>query len=334
MPENLENRAGVWYYRAVINGKLHRKSTGFKVSTRQNQQAALRRASEIENEIRSGNLGWMKPPAPLFSVWAEHFLLSHHPGRATEALLMRRPLRLWGDRRIDSITQSECRGLLTAWQQDGAKKGTLERMRVLLAQAFRAAVMDKKIDESPMQGIRSIRREPKGRLLTREYETVLRKALTPMWDRYLTLSLLTGVRRAELLGFRPCDLREGGTWIWVRPECNKLRKGRLVPLKSAALKTLEAQRVACPSAIDTAPYFTVKRHTPTCVFRQRSRRAGIPVVTPHDFRRTFGTRCAEGGMHPKKLQLIMGHESMEITMRYYVHLEHQSLAAALEGVTL
>lgn len=56
--------------------------------------------------------------------------------------------------------------------------------------------------------------------------------------------------------------------------------------------------------------------------------------TPHDLRRTFGTRCAEAGMYPAVLQKIMGHTSIDMTMRYYVHLEQASLITAMQEVTL
>lgn len=70
------------------------------------------------------------------------------------------------------------------------------------------------------------------------------------------------------------------------------------------------------------------------MMRRWCQRLAIAVCSPHDLRRTFGTRCAEAEIYPKHLQSIMGHKNIEITMRFYVHLSQQSLLDALQGVTL
>lgn len=332
MPENLEVRNGIYYYRAVINGTLHRKSTGFKVGSRDNLKLAQRRASEIESEIRSGKLGWRKPEAPLFHVWAESFLNAYHPGRYTERNLMTRPKKYWNDRPLNTITESEIRTYLNSRKTQGAAPGTLERERVLLAGLFRTARRNKHIDENPMEEIGSIDRAPRTTILTREDEPKLRAILSPVWDRYLTISLGTGLRRTELLMARPVDIRDD-QFLWVRPESNKLKKGRLVPLRPEVLKALRDQQ-ALRIGVDTTPFFAFRGETVTGMFTRWCRRLKLPVVTPHAFRRTFGTRCALAGMYPRHLQLIMGHTSIEITMKFYVHLEQQSLLDALKGVTL
>ena len=39
----------------------------------------------------------------------------------------------------------------------------------------------------------------------------------------------------------------------------------------------------------------------------------------HVLRHTMATRCIEGGMRPKTLQVILGHSNVGITMNLYVH---------------
>lgn len=59
---------------------------------------------------------------------------------------------------------------------------------------------------------------------------------------------------------------------------------------------------------------------------------GIENITLHDFRRTFGTRCAEGGMPVAILAEIMGHSSINLTARFYIHISNQSASTALRAI--
>ena len=51
-------------------------------------------------------------------------------------------------------------------------------------------------------------------------------------------------------------------------------------------------------------------------------------ATGHDFRRSFGTRWARRVM-PAELKLLMRHASIETTMKYYVGIEADDIAAGL-----
>lgn len=62
-----------------------------------------------------------------------------------------------------------------------------------------------------------------------------------------------------------------------------------------------------------------KHMRPASIYRlvqNRSTRAGIREVTPHDFRRTFATRTLEAGIDIFVLQGAMGHASPTTTRRY------------------
>lgn len=52
----------------------------------------------------------------------------------------------------------------------------------------------------------------------------------------------------------------------------------------------------------------------------------------HVLRHTFATRCIEGGMKPKTLQIILGHSNIGITMNLYVHTTKEEKLKEIELV--
>ena len=49
------------------------------------------------------------------------------------------------------------------------------------------------------------------------------------------------------------------------------------------------------------------------------------AFTPHGLRHTFATKCIAKGMKPKTLQKILGHNSLQMTMDLYCHVEESTL---------
>lgn len=58
----------------------------------------------------------------------------------------------------------------------------------------------------------------------------------------------------------------------------------------------------------------------------------IPRFSMHVLRHTFATRCIEGGMKPKTLQIILGHSNIGITMNLYVHTTEEEKLKEIELV--
>ena len=52
----------------------------------------------------------------------------------------------------------------------------------------------------------------------------------------------------------------------------------------------------------------------------------LPSVTPHVARHTFCSNMVSAGMSPKRLQVIMGHASVEVTLDTYTHVEDDDVA--------
>ena len=61
-------------------------------------------------------------------------------------------------------------------------------------------------------------------------------------------------------------------------------------------------------------------------------KVGIPRFSMHILRHTFATRCIEGGMKSKTLQMILGHSNIGITMSLYVHTTEEEKIKEIQMV--
>jgi len=333
---NVVLRGDMYYFRGRVNGKERWVSTGFRPVNRAAFDMAVRRAREIEVELRADVHGYRKRKAPTFGAWVDQFLTVHYPDKITEAVVIKRARARWEDLSINLITPLDVETYFRDRKAAGAKGGTLERERVLLARCFRSATDNDVIVRSPMRDMRAFKTHARTRTMSRDEEARLRAVLSPTWQRFLTVAVMTGLRRKELLGVRPCDLSEsdGVTWITVRADCNKTRTTRKVPLRPEALQALKDEREAGGQTLDTVPFFPYSLAAPKqALFRACQKLDIRPLIGCHDLRRTFGTRCAEGGMRLPELAKIMGHTNPKITMAYYIHLEERSLAEAIARVS-
>lgn len=343
MPENLEQRGGIWHLRYVHKGKVYRKSTGVHDLAR-----AKRRATAIKKEIQDGTFGWVKTVAPTFKDWATQYLNKYYAlGTGAQAFDAKRPYTergyiegnifkrvaaVVGSKRIDAITQSDLVGYVRMREGEGAAVATVNRELVALRLLYRAAIADKLVTDNPCDGIKRKKPNVRKRLLTRENEAVIRKHADPTWVRYMDVALGTGLRAKELRMMRPCDLRHDGTWVFVQAGSNKRNTSREVPLSPAVMTALKEQAQSREGG-DTTPYWPEVGGTHAYRYFERlCARLKIEQVSPHDFRRTFATRWVERGGNLKNLQTVLGHKDIAVTMEIYLSFNSGSVRDTLMEV--
>lgn len=325
MPQNLEKRGDIWYFRAVIGGKLYRRSTEFH-----DLKSAQRRAADFERDIRAG-IVWGEKPIPIFRTWAEKCLGIITAGKRQperDVYSVQHGIDRWGDQKLDAIKPTDCAGYITWRLEEGAAKGTIQREVVILSRIFKLAVADEILRTNPWAEVKKPHGDARTRVLTLEEEQILRGHLATPWQEWLTVALLTGMRVSEQLHLRPVDVRGGLIHV---AEFAKGGKRRVIPVRpevDQVLATLQPER-------DQDPYWPANYEIVSHTFDQATAAAGLsPKVRLHDLRRTFGTRCAEAGMLPLHLKDIMGHASVETTSKYYVHLQRLSIIEAMTRVEL
>jgi integrase/recombinase XerD len=168
-------------------------------------------------------------------------------------------------------------------------------------------------------------------ILSREEVARLIDASSGLFERTLLMVLYgTGMRRSEVARLKIADIDSRRMVIHVVN--GKGRKDRDLPLSPALLETLRAhwrwlkpRTYLFPSRLhrDCEQPITDKIVWRAC--SEAARRAGIRTrVTPHLIRHSWATHLLEAGTDLRTIQLLLGHEDLEVTARY-LHLSEQHL---------
>lgn len=143
----------------------------------------------------------------------------------------------------------------------------------------------------------------------------------------LYLLLDTAIRRSEALTLRHDAIDWNHRFIRV------MGKGsieRTVPVSEVALKMLSAYN---RKRQGTGSTFFLNQHGTDLtlasfseIIRRLERRAGVKA-NPHKFRHTCATRSAQNGIGAFHLQHMLGHKSLDITLRY-IHMNDKDRLTA------
>jgi site-specific recombinase XerD len=169
------------------------------------------------------------------------------------------------------------------------------------------------------------------KILSREEVARLIDASSSLFERALLMVLYgTGMRRSEIARQKLADIDSQRMVIHVVN--GKGGKDRDLPLSPTLLETLRAlwrwlkPRVYLfPSRMhrDREQPITDKIVWRACA--EAAKRAGIRKrVTPHLVRHSWATHLLEAGTDLRSIQLLLGHEDLEVTARY-LHLSQQHL---------
>ena len=191
---------------------------------------------------------------------------------------------------------------------------TINRELACLKTCMNKAVKWGKLDRNPAAEIEKFR-EPnaKERILTiGEANQLLNKAgevLRPV----LIVALNTGMRKGEILGLRWQDVDFVKGFIHISD--SKSGKSRDIPMNSLAFDTLYAMDRQREFVFEN-PETRTRVKDVRAEFKRACRGAEIKGVRFHDLRHTAATRMIEAGVDLVTVSRILGHSSIQMTMRY------------------
>ena len=178
-------------------------------------------------------------------------------------------------------------------------------------------------DQSPAVDLK-LYREPPGRDVVLDVDQVHRLiAALDADDNIMTASLF---KMAMFTGRRPGELRNA-KWehinfdrrMWRLPE-TKAGEQQFVPLSDPVLAILEQL-----PRIDGNPYVFagMKSGKPiqhyNRAWQRIIKRAGIPYIPPYGLRHNYASLLVSDGVPLPSVQTLMGHKSIQTTMRYTHH---------------
>lgn len=231
-------------------------------------------------------------------------------------------------RKLDTIDTEA----LDAWVADllkgGNSNGTVNRKLAALSTIMTHAIERKHLPGGKPKFPR--RREHKGRiryLTDGEEATVLR--LFGQWDKLdevdaVTVLIDTGLRTGELYRLKASDCAFPSRMLHVWE--NKADLPRSVPMTKRVVEVLKRRAITHSGQL--FPYHADwLRH----VWDKAKATMGLEdddQFVPHALRHTFASRLVQRNVNLKTVQQLLGHKTLEITMRY-AHLAPANLQQAI-----
>lgn len=146
----------------------------------------------------------------------------------------------------------------------------------------------------------------------------------PAWHAMIVLALNTGLRQGELLALRwdAVDLRAGR--LHVREAVArgvigtpKGGRSREVPLNNTAVAVLKAHKhLRGPLVFCSEDGRMLTKNECKWPLRRAQRLSGMLALGWHDLRHTFASHLVMRGVPLKAVQELLGHATIEMTMRY------------------
>jgi len=229
----------------------------------------------------------------------------------------------YGRSRLDQLKPVDLEAFVEQQQDKGMKPGTL-RLRLMCIYSFLRYLVENENFPSN-RFVRKIRIKIPDKLPKAMSPNDVHQLLAVVNDirnRAMILMLLrTGMRIGELLNLKLYDVRfsEQKALIW---EGEKNCIGRVVCISADALQALSRwYDIRDPSK--EYVFYSHRRHimcyaTARIMFKKYLDKAGLAGknYSLHSLRHTFATDLLNAGMRLECLQQLLGHSSLEMTLRY------------------
>lgn len=212
---------------------------------------------------------------------------------------------------------------------------SVNREMSCLQHLFTKAVEWELIEQSPFARGRSLKLKENNkrlRFLTEGEIQTLLDACPKHLQWIVECGIMTGMRKSEILNLKWDDIRSGFIYL----QKTKTNEARQIPVSDdleAMFKEIRKDRHLTSEFVFT--HYGKRVRDIDYGFRGAVKRAGIVDFKFHDLRHSFASQILLRGGSLKDIQELLGHKSMEMTLRYsHLTTDHKRKAVnLLTGLT-
>lgn len=246
-------------------------------------------------------------------------------------------------RKIRGIRRVDVEAFRAHLLEKGKGTRTVNKCLTLLGQMCRYAMRHEWLDSNPAEGTKlraSSRRSHdlvESNILAPLEIQALLDACDGRWRSIVMTAVMSGLREGELLGLQWGDIDWTARQICVRrsftggrfyePKTPSSR--RKVDIPQGLIHVLRECKLACPPGPHDLVFPNGAGNPESAAnllhrgFYPALRRSGLRKIRFHDLRHTFVSLLIANGEHPKRIQALVGHSSISVTMDVYGHLMPQ-----------
>jgi site-specific recombinase XerD len=322
----------IWWIRyADATGRIRREKAGTRgaaIKLYQKRKTEVLQGKKLPENLRAPMVGFAE-----LAKDALAYSKAHKRSYGDDVIRMEKVLSSFRGRSAESITPRELERFLAenAEENDWAP-ATINRYRALLSLVYRLGIENGKVKENPARLVKH-RQENNARVrwLSNEEEVRLRTYIQNTYSEHipeLELALHTGMRLGEMYSLTWENVNISRKVLTIPRSKNG--QTRHVPLNATALSALAALRKRGDGTgpvvrnLDGEPLAG-----PRYWFEPALPKAKIRRFSWHCLRHTFASRLVMAGVDLRTVQELMGHKSIEMTVRYS-HLAPKHTLAAVE----
>jgi len=323
-----------WYIYYRDQGKRVRKA----VRGAQSRADALKVLQvEVSDSFR-GKHGFKKPERKedlLFEAFGKEFLeLYSRVNRKPKTVQshensMKHLVGFFKSKRLSEITPEQVARYI-AERRARVSASTVNRELSCLKCILNRAVEWGRLDTNPVRVKKLKEPEPKDRILTDEEIKRLLQAAAPHLRQVLMVLLGTAMRKNEalLLKWKDVDFRKG--FIYVGAADSKSGRSRKIPMSSLVNEVLLSLRQGSKGEwVFSKPGTKTNLKSIRRSFATACREAGISGATLHSLRHSAASKMVESGIDLVTVKEILGHATIQMTMRY-AHPTPENMRRAVE----
>ncbi len=356
---HLRVQNGIWqmiisYKDASGNRKTISRSTHLP------QRGNKKRAEEMLLELRiqlSQEIAVQTPNSgTLFHMYLEHWLELALPGlspstQVSYSRIIRRNVIPYFKENPIEMYRLKAMHISAYYQfllQNGLSPNSVKRVHANIHKALKQAVIDGIIPLNPAEGlsISNPNHYTADYLSQKECQILLSTIKNTPLEIPITLAIMLGLRRSELLGLQWESVDFETHTIHICCAMHRI-KGEIIERQTLKRKssyrtlpiTDELEKLLLPHH-KAVGYVCIdengKPYTPDrlyCQFQKALSQAGLRHIRLHDLRHTCAALLLQGRMPIAEVSNFLGHSSIAITMDLYGHLEFSSKEACSSLLT-